>query len=364
LPDHEALPLPLPQRRLSRRVVTEAGLIGAATALLPTGIARARDSTPEAATPLATPVGGKLTIYCGRNESLVSDLIPLIAEATGIDLDVRYGNTAELAAQILEEGENSPAGLYFCQDAGALGSLAQADILALIPDDLLEQVAPRYRSPDGVWLGLSGRVRVLLYNPDVTNPATLPTSILDLPTTDLNGPIGWAPTNAPFQSFITALRVTEGEDRARQWLEDVIATGPITFDDNGPQVNAVASQEVAVGLVNHYYVFEARREDPGIAVENYYFPGGDIGSLVNIGGVGIIANSGQEEQAIAVTRYLLGVEAQTYFSEQTLEYPLAAGVPAQPELIPLSEIEPPDIDLNDLADLEGTLTLLTDLGLI
>ena len=357
-------PVPRPDRPVSRRILSGAGLTGAAAALLLPGPTRAQDSTPGADPPLTTPAGGNLTIYCGRNESLVSDLIPLISDATGIDLDVRYGNTAELAAQILEEGDNSPAGLYFCQDAGALGALARAGVLAPIPDNLLNQVAPRYRSPDGVWIGLSGRVRVLLYNPNVTDPTTLPSSILGLPTTELNGPIGWAPTNAPFQSFITALRVTEGEDRARQWLEEVIATGPVTFDDNGPQVNAVASQEVAVGLVNHYYVFEAREEDPDIAVENYYFPGGDIGSLVNIGGVGIIAGSGQEEQAIAVTRYLLGVEAQTYFSEQTLEYPLAAGVPAQPELIPLAEIEPPDLDLSNLADLQGTLALLTDLGLI
>lgn len=356
-------PVPRSHRRWSRRHVAGASLAGAASLAISHGNVTARRAAPDA-TPAATPVGGNLTIYCGRNESLVSGLIPLIADATGIDLDVRYGNTAELAAQILEEGDNTPAGLYFCQGAGALGSLARAGVLASLPDYLLEKIGPEYRSSDGVWLGLTGRVRVLLYNPEVTDPATLPASILDLPTTDLNGPIGWAPTNAPFQSFITALRVTEGEDRARRWLEDVIATRPITFDDNGPQVNAVASQEVAVGLVNHYYVFEARRENPDIAVENYYFPGGDIGSLVNIGGVGVIAGSGQEEQALAVTRYLLGVEAQTYFAEQTLEYPLAAGVLAQPELVPLSEIQPPDLDLSDLADLEGTLDLLTELGLI
>lgn len=309
-------------------------------------------------------MGGSLTVYCGRNQALVEDLMPLVAEATGIDLDVRYGNTAELAAQILEEGANTPAGLYFCQDAGALGSLARAGVLAPIPQDLLGRVDPAYRSPQGVWLGLSGRVRVLLYNPERTDPATLPASILDLPATELNGPIGWAPTNAPFQSFVTALRVTAGEDAARQWLEDVIAAGVVSFDDNGPQVAAVDAGEVAVGLVNHYYVYEARREDPDVSVENHYFPGGDIGSLVNIGGVGVLAGSGQEAQAFAVTGYLLGTEAQTYFSEQTLEYPLAAGVPAQPELIPLSEIEPPDLDLSDLADLQGTLALLTDLGLI
>ena len=331
--------------------------------------AGAQDATPGAATtvatpPRATPVGGRLTIYCGRNESLVSDLMPLIADATGIDLDVRYGNTAELAAQILEEGHNSPAGLYFCQDAGALGSLARADRLLRLPPDLTDQVRPEYRSPDGLWLGLSGRVRVLIYNPELTDPRTFPASILDLPRADLGGPIGWAPTNAPFQSFITAMRVTAGEERTRQWLEDVVASEPVTFDDNSPQVNAVATGEVAVGLVNHYYVFEARRETPGIAVDNHYFPDGDIGSLVNVGGVGVLAGSGQEEQAVAVTAWLLGAEAQTYFAIETLEYPLASGIPAEPDLVPLDEIQPPDLDLSDLADLEGTLDLLTDLGLI
>src|SRR5690349_1198704 len=171
--------------------------------------------------------GGKLTIYCGRNERLVSALMPRISAATGIDLDVRFGNTAELAAQILEEGDKTPAGLYFCQDAGALGALAKANRFVSIRADLLDQVAPRFRSPDGVWIGLSGRVRVLLYTPNVTDPATLPGRIIDLPDAPLAGPIGWAPANAPFQSFVTALRVVYGEEGAREWLEGVIATKPI-----------------------------------------------------------------------------------------------------------------------------------------
>src|SRR6478735_1732920 len=144
---------------------------------------------------------GKLTIYCGRNEELVGPMIPRIAEVTGIDLDVRFGNTAELAAQIHEEGSKTPAGLYFCQDAGALGALAQENRFAVLPAELLDQVEPQFRSPDGVWIGLSGRVRVLLYNPEVTDPATLPKRIIDLPKEELNGPIGGA-----FQCALSVLR--------------------------------------------------------------------------------------------------------------------------------------------------------------
>jgi iron(III) transport system substrate-binding protein len=341
---------------MNRRHVTCSLVAGAATLTLGwSALARAQ-AMPGS--------GGELTIYCGRNKGLVSELIPKIAAATGLTLDVRYGNTAELAAQILEEGENTPAGLYFCQDAGALGSLARAGRFAPLPENLLGQVEPRYRSPDGVWIGLSGRVRVLLYNPEVTDPATLPAHIIDLPGSDLNGPIAIAPTNAPFQSFVTALRNVYGEDGARGWLQGVIDSGPLIFEDNGPQIQAVSQQEAAVGLVNHYYLFEAKRENPDIAVANYYFPGGDIGGLVNVGGAGVIAGSGQEAEALAVIEYLLGEEAQTYFANETLEYPLAAGVPAVPELPPLDTLEPPDFDLTNLADLEGTLALLTEVGLI
>jgi iron(III) transport system substrate-binding protein len=341
---------------MHRRAFTQSIAAGAAALAVGRAVRSLAQATPGS--------GGDLTVYCGRNKGLVSALIPKIEAATGIALDVRYGNTAELAAQILEEGENTPAGLYFCQDAGALGSLARAGRFDKLPDTLLEQVEPRYRSPDGVWIGLSGRVRVLLYNPEVTDPATLPARIIDLPDTELNGPIAWAPTNAPFQSFVTALRVVYGEDGARDWLQGIIDSGAVAFEDNGPQIQAVSSQEVAVGLVNHYYLFEAKRENPDIAVANYYFPSGNIGGLVNAGGAGMIAGSGQEAEALTVIEYLLGEEAQTYFANETLEYPLAAGVPAVPELPPLETLEPPDFDLTNLADLEGTLALLTEVGLI
>jgi iron(III) transport system substrate-binding protein len=309
-------------------------------------------------------VGGNLTIYCGRNQSLVSPLMPIIAEQTGIELDVRFGNTAELAAQILEEGENTPAGLYFCQDAGALGALARAGRFAKLPAAITDRVDAKFRSPDGLWVGTSGRVRVLLYNPEVTDPATIPPHIIDLPEADLDGPVAFAPTNAPFQSFITALRIEYGDDAARDWLTRLMDKGAVAFDDNGPQVQEVANREVAIGMVNHYYLFEARAENPDIQVENFYFPDGDIGGLVNVGGAGVIAGSGQEEQALAVLDFLLGEEAQTYFAEETLEYPLAAGVDAVAELPPLDTLETPDFDLTNLADLEGTLMLLTEVGLI
>ena len=358
----------------SRRRLLQLGGAGAATlALGATGSpAFGQAATPGAtpagtpgASPVASPVaGGSLTIYSGRNEELIGALVPRIQEATGITLDVRFGNTAELAAQILEEGDNTPAGLFFGQDAGSLGALARQGRLAELPDTILNQVDERFRSADGLWIGLSGRARVLVYNPETTDVATLPASIVDLPSTELGGPIGWAPTNASFQAFVTALRVTAGEEEARSWLEAMIATEPVSFDGNAPQIDAVANGEIAVGLVNHYYLYQARKETPDIAAENYFFPDGDIGSLINVAGVGVIAGSDQEAQALEVTQYLLGTEAQTYFATETSEYPLVVGVEPVAELPPLEDIETPDIDLSDLESLDETLALLTELGLI
>ena len=349
---------------MSRRTIAKFAGGAALAATAPAMLARGAwaQSTPVAADfPEPT---GSLVLYSGRNEELVGGLIEGIEAATGVSLDVRYGNTAELAAQILEEGDSTPAGLYFGQDAGALGALAKEGRFAVLPDATLEKVEARFRSPEGTWIGLSGRARVMVYNPEVTDPATLPASILDLPTAELNGPIGWAPTNASFQSFVTALRVTEGEEAARAWLEGIIATEPVVFTGNGPQVEAAANEEISVGLINHYYLHQQRKETPDISAENYFFPNGDLGSLINVAGAGIIAGSDQAGDALLVLEYLLGEEAQTYFAQETSEYPLASGVEAIEELTPLEELESPDIDLSDLDDLAGTLDLLTDLGLI
>jgi iron(III) transport system substrate-binding protein len=337
---------------------------GAATVALGTGEALAAQDASPAASPGASPVAsGTLTMYCGRNEALVGGLIEDIQAETGVTVEVRYGNTAELAAQILEEGDNSPAGLFFSQDAGALGALAKADRLATLPDDVLEMVDPLFRDENGTWIGLSGRARVLVYQPDLVQESELPESILDLPGSGI-GPIGIAPTNASFQTFITALRLTEGEDGARQWLEDLMAADTILFEGNGPIVDAAANGEIAVGLVNQYYLYEKLKETPDITAKNHYFMNGDIGGLINVAGVGLLANSGQEAQAEAVVRYFLGEEAQHYFAEETSEYPLASGVAPSADLPPLDEYEVPDVNLNDLDDLEGTLTLLSELGLI
>jgi iron(III) transport system substrate-binding protein len=309
---------------------------------------------------------GDFTLYSGRNETLVGPLIERYAEESGISVDTRYGGTGELAATILEEGKDTPASLFFSQDAGALGLLADEGRFATLPAELLDRVEERFRDPEGRWVGVTGRARVLAYNTDTVAGDDLPASVRDLTDPAWTGRLGWAPENASFQAFITAFRLLDGDDAVRGWLEAMIANGTVNFgDSNSAIVQAIGNGEIDAGLVNHYYVYAVGREaGENFPVANHFFAGGDPGSLINVAGIGLIEGADDADAALAFADYLLSDEAQEYFAAETFEYPLIEGVAAPEGLVPLSEIAHPDIELGDLADLRGTLDLLSEVGLV
>ena len=306
---------------------------------------------------------GPVTVYSGREEELVAPLYEIYEEETGNELEVRYGDSAELAATILEEGDNTPADVFFSQDAGALGALEKDGAFAVLDVALVAEVDPRYRSADGRWVGTSGRARVVAYDSRELTESELPGSVLDLTGDEWEGRIGWAPTNGSFQAFVTALRLSEGEGAARKWLEAMEANGTEAFDGNSSIRDAIAAGEIDAGLINHYYVAQAREEEgEDYPVEVYFPPGGDVGSLVNVAGAGVLEASPRQEAATELVEFLLSPRAQRYFAEETKEYPLAAGVAADPGVVPLAEIEQPRVDLSNLDDLQGTLDLLEEAG--
>lgn len=329
-------------------------------ALALTAAACGTSEEPEAESPQS------LTLYSGRGEELVGPLIEQFEQDTGIEVEVRYADTADLASTIIEEGDRSPADVFWAQDAGALGAVAGAGRFAELPDGLLDLVEARYRSPEGLWVGVSGRARVLVYNTENVPEDELPGSVLDLTDDQWRGRIGWAPTNGSFQAFVTALRMLRGDEAAREWLEGMQANGTRVYESNSPIVQAVAAGEIDAGLVNHYYLLELGEEDPGIAerAANHFFESGDPGNLVNVAGVGILASAQNTDAAERFVEYLLSRTGEQYFDEETIEYPLQEGAEPNPELPPLSEVGGPEIDLSDLSDLEGTLELMREAGVL
>ncbi|MDX1990826.1 MAG: extracellular solute-binding protein [bacterium] len=334
-----------------RHIVVFAALI--ALFLLPSLSLMAQEGTEQ------------LTVYSGRNEELIGPILQRFTEATDVQVNVVYGDTAAVANQILEEGQNSPADVYIAQDAGSLGALAGAGLLAPLPSDVTERVEnTAFVSPENLWVGLSGRARVLVYNPVRVEELglELPASILDLTGEQYRGLVGWAPTNASFQSQVTALRVLLGEDAAQEWLTGMVANETVPYEGNTQLNEAVINGEVVFGLTNHYYMFRFLAENPDATIAQHFFPAGDPGSLINVAGAGVLATSDQKGLAQRLILYLLGTEAQTYFAQETNEYPLVAGVESNSLLTPLSEIEAPQIDLSNLSDLQTTLEMIEESG--
>jgi len=197
--------------------------------------------------------GGRLTLYSGRNETLVAPLIEMFKKSTGIDAEVRYGSSAEMGAALMEEGKSTPADVFFSQEVGAVGVLAKAGLLSPLPDDVVNLVDERYRPPAGnLWVGVTGRSRVIVYNKDQL--PTPPKSVTELTDPKYKGKVAIVPGNAGFQAFITAFRVSKGEDAARKWLEEMKANDVITsIESNDDVLSAVDAGQLQIGLINHYY---------------------------------------------------------------------------------------------------------------
>ena len=313
--------------------------------------------------PAARGGGDRLIVYSGRAEKLVGPLLEDFERRSGVDLDVRYGESAELAATIAEEGDASPADVFFSQDAGALGAVARERLLAPVPRALLDRVPARFRDPEGAWVGTSGRARVVAYSTERLDPSQLPDSIFDFTDRRWRGRIGFPPPNASFQAFISAMRLAVGDARTRRWLEDIKRNEPTLLENNIQTEEAIAAGEIDVGFVNHYYVYELEQERPGFPVANHFLADGDPGSLVNVAGAGILRGADHPDAARRFVDFLLSAAGQRYFATRTFEYPLAGGIPAPKGLRPLDRIHGPDIELGRLGGkLRSTLQMLSEVG--
>lgn len=307
-----------------------------------------------------------LTLYSGRGEAFVQPIIEQFQRDTGINVNVRYGDTAQLAVLLQEEGARSPADLFWGQDAGAMGALANANLLATLPESVYNGLPDIYTSRTGQWVATSGRARVIAYSPERTSADEFPQSVFDLTQPQYRGRVAMPPTNGSFQSFVTAMRVTHGDERTLEWLKGMKANDFVQFRNNTTSVQGIADGEADYAIVNNYYLPRFKNADPNFPVEQTYFVPGDVGNLVNVAGIAILDSSSKKENAEKLVRYLLQQSSQQYFTSVVNEYSVIPNVISNPYLTDLSVVleRAPSIDLDSLADLEGTLRLLREADLL
>jgi iron(III) transport system substrate-binding protein len=304
-----------------------------------------------------------LTVYSGRGENLVGPLLEQFADETGISIDVRYGDSADLALLIAEEGDRSPADVFLSQSPGTVGFLAERGLLTRLDAGLLERVESRFESEEGYWIGLTARQRVLVYNSDELSEDELPRSVFDLVGPQYRGRVGIAPENASFQDFISAMRQVRGDEETRAWLRAMAENDQPAYANNNAIVEAVSRGEIEMGLVNHYYNERFLAEDPSLPSRNYVFPNGDLGSMLLASTVSELAASDRREEADRFVEFVLSREAQQFFADETFEYPLTAGVPPPSDLSSLQDTELP-YDIDRLGgELTETVRMIEEAGL-
>ena len=308
--------------------------------------------------------GPAVTIYSGRTEALVKPILERFAKETGIDVNVRYGQSTDLALLLDQEAARSPADVFLSQSPGPMGFLAEKGHLRRLSTETLELSSEATRSRRGLWVGVTSRIRVLVYNTGLVQREELPRSVFELTGPPYRDRVALAPANASFQDFVTGMRQAVGDARTLEWLRAMKANGARTYANNLAIVEAVGRGEVPMGLVNHYYNYEAKAQDPGLRTENHVFPDGDIGAMNLISGAAVLASSRRPELGERLVRFLLREEAQRYFAQETYEYPLAAGVAPVGGLPPLDQLNTPVLDPDVLGGgLTRTKELLDESGI-
>jgi iron(III) transport system substrate-binding protein len=306
-----------------------------------------------------------LTVYSAQHESLVRAMLADFTDETGIELEFRDANDSELANQIVQEGDASPADVFLTENSPAIDVVDDAGLLEPLDEETLAQVGEQYRPSTGNWTGFAARSTVLAYNPDLVPEAELPASILDLAEPEWKDRVAIAAGGADFQAVVSAVLSLEGEEATRTWLTGLKENAGV-YQSNTAVMQAVDEGESEVGVMYHYYWYRDQAENGlvGDDAELHYFGNQDPGAFVSVSGAGVLASSDRKDDAQRLVAYLTGPEAQRKLAESdALEYAVGSGATSAEALPPLAELDAPTIDPGTL-DAPLVTQLMQDVGLL
>ncbi|MCY7394730.1 MAG: iron ABC transporter substrate-binding protein [Nocardioides sp.] len=309
--------------------------------------------------------GPSIVVYNAQHEQLLEELAPRFTEETGIEVELRNGKDLELAAQLVQEGDASPADVFLTENSPAMSQVERAGLFAPLPQAAVAPIPEQFRPPSGAWTGFVARSTVLVYNTDLVDPAELPTSLLDLADPAWAGRLSFSPTGADFQAIVAAVLELQGEEATRTWLEGIEANGTV-YDGNNVVLESVNSGQSEVGIIYHYYWDRDRAESGEVSDTSalHFFGNQDPGAFVSVSGAGILASTDRPDEAEQFVEYLTGETGQQALSDSyALEYPLNPAAELAPPVKAFSELQPPVVNVSDL-DGEKVVEMMTEVGFL
>jgi iron(III) transport system substrate-binding protein len=309
--------------------------------------------------------GPFITVYNAQHEELIAEVAPLFEEETGIEVKLRSGSDLELANQLVQEGDASPADVFLTENSPAMSLVDNAGLFTKVDQETLDLIPPEYVPANSNWIGFMGRSTVAMYNTEALSEADMPDSILDFADPEWAGRISYSPTGADFQAIVSAVLELEGEQATREWLAGLAENGT-EYDGNDVVLESVDSGEVDAGIAYHYYWYRDQKEagEHSDSSELHFFDGQDPGAFVSVSGAGVLASSDKQTNAQKFVNFLAGVEGQQAIADSyALEYPLNPEVSLDPPVKPFEELEPPRIDVATLNS-EPVTELMQDEGLL
>lgn len=308
--------------------------------------------------------GGRLALYNGQHRPPVEALVAAFTKATGIDVAIRHGNSAQLASQIAEEGASSPADVFWSEESPSLAATAKKGLLAPLDAATLQQVPSVWSAKDGSWIGATARCRVVVYNKSQIEPSALPASVLDFADPKWKGKVAFAPNSGAFQQQIMAVAILKGRDAALVWLKGLRDYGEV-YNSDSAAVEAVEGGDLPVALSNNYYWYALAREigenDMNSAIFNIGH--GDPGTLITVSGAGVLKSSKNAAAAQRFVAFMVSEEGQKTIVEAIAEYPLRPGVTSPFPLLPFDQLGAAPVTPDQLGDAEDALALLREAGL-
>ncbi|MFE2959019.1 iron ABC transporter substrate-binding protein [Nocardia tengchongensis] len=307
----------------------------------------------------------EIVVYNAQHESLTKEWIDAFTKDTGIKVTIRNGGDTDLGNQIVAEGKNAKADVFITENSPAMALVENAGLFADVDKDTLAQVPEQFRPSTGKWTGIAARSTVFVYNTAKLPADQLPKSLLDLAQPQWKGRWSGAASGADFQAIVAALLAQKGEDATLSWLEGMKENAVIS-QNNTTVMKGVNSGQFDGGVIYHYYWFkdQAKTKENSKNTQLFYFKNQDPGAFVSISGGGVLKSSKHQNDAQKFLNYITSKQGQAVLRDgDSMEYPVASDVAANPALPPLASLDAPKIDPSKL-DSKKVTQLMTQAGLL